>query len=1313
MKNQGLFSTLFIDEIKEDIDLDDMGQGRMATLAQAWRECNQGSIEDLWESFIKQAVGYLEFVPPSAPTTPGIFPLYEDWGFMNCISVLCLVDPKGDLDDMRVGHFWIGKLIAVLKKRNLNWGILTDGRQWRLYSLKTAKPYEDYVELPLVDALKSSDEPEYALFEHFFYRDVFVPEPPDEGESDAAEESATIKGLYKCRLDRDRERSEEILEEDVKSPLLYQVDEVLQYICNGLIADTRRKGDEYTEDERQEIFESAVKLLYRCLFLFYAESRHLLPSDTEKTEAYEEGFSIYALCREAHNFHWGKRSDHGEYDLWQHLKGLTSAVNDGDSEYGIMGYDGGLFDDEKETFLGNHRLRNDFIARALYLLAYVEPYNSNPEEEYEIPYEDLEIRHLGELYENILEFNVLLAEMDMVRVQTNKGPKILPRTEVEQLASDRVIKRGDVYFGETALERKQTGSYYTPEPLVHFLNQKVIIQPLRERFEADFRDRFGQFLETATTGFDNSTRNGAVQSAVALVERFVSGIILDFKACDPAMGSGHFLVNAANQMTDLIVEFLTEIPGSEDFESKIDCEPNYWRRLITRHCLYGVDLNPLAVHLARLSLWLNSFACEHKLTFLDHQLRCGNSLIGIRSIKQLEEMPKRRRDGKGKKSLQTLLFDYDDLTNILAEAARGVSSITKIDEDDTDSQRAIIEEVEENTSSLHQLADLYTFFLMDTTIPQDKYKAIFESLARGKSINDPDHAEIWKMVEISSDGHCFFHWPLEFPGVFGNVGRLGFSAVIGNPPWDVIKANSLEFFSGYDPYFRTYKKQQADRISRDLLRNRQSIADKWKAYCDRIQAQNFYFREPLCYDALGNGDLNTFKIFLEQFFKLSQETGIIGIIVPSGIYTDQGCKPLRELFFNQSCIKFLYCFENREAIFNIHRSFKFVIFAAQKGEKTEHFRSAFMKLDPRRLPEIETNALDMNIEQIERFSPSTLSIFEFNSQIEVDISRKIYTEHSLLGDKVDQNLWHIDFHREFHMSDDSDIFNSNGLGLPLYEGKCIWQFDSHFCPPTYNVDESLGRKRILRKKLDKGQTLDYQKYRLVYRKIARNTDERTLISSIIAEDTFTGENLTTCKDLFDEGTLLFVCGIFNSLTQDFILRLRVTAAVNMYHIQQVPLPRLKTDDHIRNCIIARSARLLCTHSDYGLLWNRAFAVDWTSSSFWYPALGGMDYGPEHEREIRYQLSDSAKILPPEWNPECGVYDRLPDRRDSGTRAQFRAEIDAYIAHLYGLNRDDFVYILDSFPVLEKKEKKLFGEFMSKRKCLEEYDRLKPVIEGMK
>jgi len=1300
MKNNGLFSTLFIEELKEGVELDDAAKGRMATLAQTWRTRKMDSAESVWDTFLKQAVSYLQFVPPTHPDAPCVYSLYEEWGYSECIAILYLVKPGGDIDDTAVGRFYPAKLLAQLRSQKLNWGILTDGARWRLYSTKSARPHEDYVELPLAEALEGNDEAEYGLFERFFHKDSFVPEKQEgEAESTKKDEAA---GVYKCRLDLDREQSETILGELVKAPFLYQVDEVLQYLCNGFIHDTPKKGDEYTEEERAEIFESAVKLLYRCLFLFYAEARRLLPSDAEKADVYQR-HSIRALCHEARKFRWGKRKDFEHYDLWKHLKGLVSAVNDGDPEYGIMGYNGGLFDDSEEKFLGEHQLRNDFLARALYLMAYVEPF-SDEDDEYEIPYEDLEVRHLGELYENILEYTVMLADADRIRRRMKKGVELLLASQTKRQQGDTFIRKGDVFFGESAFERKQTGSYYTPESLVRFLNQKTIIQPLIEKFEKAYRKRFNEFLTQAVKGHDPQTRRGAAHSAAALVERFVQEEVLKFKACDLAMGSGHFLVDAANQMAGLVVALLEEIPDVPGLRVSITSQPNAWRRLITRHCLYGVDLNPLAVNLAKLSLWLNCFASDHRLTFLDHHLRQGNSLIGIRSLTQLKKVPKRKKDGK-KEGTHPLLFDYDAFSNVLQQASKTVSSITSMMEDDTERQKTAFERAyDEARKRVKPLADLYTAYLMDGDIASDTYHVLLHALAKakpGSAPNDPRLRDTLDRVTDLARRHHHFHLPLEFPDVFGSDDSIGFTATVGNPPWDIVKPNSQEFFSNYDPAFRSYEKQEANRVAARLMKDNPAIADKWQEYGNGFDEQSTYLKEPESYAALGKGDINTFKLFLERFFTALATGGHMGIVVPSGIYTDEGCLPLRKLFFDHSQVQFLYCFENRNGIFGIHRSYKFVLFGTDKGGKTSQFKTAFMEHDPERLPAIEANALRMAVGQVKKFSPSTLSVMEFNSQEEIALTSKLYGEWPLLGEEQ-ENTWNVKFSSELHMTNDSHLFVESGditdpcKFVRLYEGKQIWLLTDTFAEPIRFV-----AKQDIRHLSSVSST------RVAYRALAASTNERTLIATVIPAGAPAGHSINVCP--LPEEDCCFLAAILSSLVVDWVIRRKVTTNLTMFYLYQLPVPRTKIPEDIRSGLVARAARLVCCRSDFAEVWSRLSSGDWRRPDFWYPSRAKLDYGPRNEQKSRQSLRESARTLSDKWTSSYGLYDRLPDSRDTGDRAQVRAEIDAYVAHLYGLSRDDFADILDTFPVLRRKEEQAFGEFMSKRKCLEEYDRLAQVL----
>ncbi len=1302
MKNAGMFSALFINSLRKKVSMDDAASGRMTVLAHSLQMYEISDSDDVWNAFLKQAVSYLEFVPPPRRRERRLFPLYEDWKCNNCVSVLIAAPGNSDLDSYDVGQFYPGKLIRELRKRSLSWGILTNGKLWRLYSARSSRPFEDYVELDLSSTLKENDETEYALFEHFFHRDSFVSD----------EEKNTE--LPSCRLHADRRASEGMLDELVKKPFLAQVDEVLRCICNGFISDTRKPGEEYTEENCREIFESAVTLIYRTLFLFYAESRRLLPSDPEKADLYWR-HSIRALCEESLKFRWGERRDNNEYDLWQHLKELTVAVNNGDPEYGIMGYNGGLFDDEEERFLRDHRLRNDFLSRALYLLAYVDPRDNNKNREYAIPYEDLEIRHLGGLYENILEYTVLVADADRIRRQTGKGIEIMLAEGQTKRRGDSIIKKGEVYFGESSLERKQTGSYYTPESLIRFLNEKSIVVPLMERFEAAYRERFNAFKQEALESIDPGTRRGAAQAGAELVSRFAEEELLSYTVCDPAMGSGHFLVDATNQMAGIVITLLAELPHVAGMSSAISNNPNFWRRRVTRRCIYGVDLNLLAVNLAKLSLWLNCFASDHKLTFLDHHVRCGNSLIGIRNVKNLRQIPKRGNDRKNKKNDEgDSLFNVDDLSAALTEAAGGIAGIARINEDDTDRQRESLREAEKTLARVRPLADIYTAYVMNPTILLDEYRQLFTKLASGEDASSSlnlELSEIYRQARELSARHNYFHWPLVFPNVFGSEGSGGFNATVGNPPWDVLQANTQEFYVNYDPQFRKYKKQDALQSIRDLHLQYPSLSEHWIAYQKGFQESATFCKEPAVYRSLINGKINLYKAFLERFFQLLSAGGRMGLIVPSGIYTDKGCQPLRELFFERSSVEFLYGFENRyPMVFNsVDSRLKFVLFGARRGGTTERFRCAFMEHDPERLPFIDRNALHTNIEQVRRFSPNTLSIMEFKNQRDIDVTTKIYGNWPLLGEKI-EGTWNARFRQELNMTSDSHLFKTTPTEHPLYEGKMIWHFDSEFAPPQYWLD----RKEVT---ASLGETAyEGEHYRVGFRNIAMGTNERTLIATLIPPRCWSGNSLSMISpreshqlsDRPNEFVSMYLAAVLSSLVVDFIIRQKVTSNMSFFYMKTLPVPRKFTtvSGDIARAIVARSARLIATSAKYANIWRALFREEWSRPEFWYSAeLPQNTYGPAHEQEIRERIQRNAIKLTNTWEPHCGVHERRHDRRDTGDRAQLRAEIDAYAAHLYELSREDFTHILDTFSVLKNKEIKAFGEYITRRKCLEEYERM--------
>jgi len=599
---------------------------------------------------------------------------------------------------------------------------------------------------------------------------------------------------------------------------------------------------------------------------------------------------------------------------------------------------------------------------------------------------------------------------------------------------------------------------------------------------------------------------------------------------------------------------------------------------------------------------------------------------------------------------------------------------------------------------------------MDSSITEDQYRSLFKHFIQGKydrQTNNLDLNEVWNKVKKYRSNHQFFHWVLNFPSIFGPNGNCGFNAAVGNPPWDKIKPNSQEFFSTYDSCFRKYKKQEANRISKTLMKNNLKIKSKWEEYCGTFHEQNFYFKEQLNYRALGQGDINTYKLFLEKFYIIIQECGYIGIIVPSGIYTDKGCNLLRKLFFNKTRIELLYCFENRwPAIFNsVDGRFKFVLFCTQKHNATDMFKGAFMEHDPERLPVIDLSALKINVNDIKKFSPVSLNIMEFKNQKEIDIASYLFRNSHFFGDYL-QNKWDTAFQREFHMTDDSSLFISsidevdNNNFIPFLEGKQFWILTNAYGKQNYWMSHEDAQIKPTT-----------QTNRVVYRVVSASTNERTFIPTVIPASIPTGNTVNVCP--LPKSKVIIVAAITSSFVWDWIIRIKVTTSLNKYIIDQMPIIDLDGTDNkinkITSSILVRGARLVCTSKFYSTIWKESYVEKWNLPDFWYPNKANIRYGPIHEQEIRIRIQDESSQLTPKWVISCGVYDQLPDQRDTGDRAQLRAEIDAYVAHLYGLSREDFSYILDTFPVLKRKEKAAFGEFMSKRKCLEEYDRIATIL----
>ena len=356
------------------------------------------------------------------------------------------------------------------------------------------------------------------------------------------------------------------------------------------------------------------------------------------------------------------------------------------------------------------------------------------------------------------------------------------------------------------------------------------------------------------------------------------------------------------------------------------------------------------------------------------------------------------------------------------------------------------------------------------------------------------------------------------------------------------------------------------------------------------------------------------------------------------------------MLFEKSLITGLFCFENSNEIFeNVHRSFKFVVLTYKKGEVTKYFPARFMRHDVAELERFPANdEILISVGLVKKLSPDSLSIMEFKNEMDIKIAKKML-KWPLLSEDV-EGKWKLSLSAEFHMTNDSYLFKTEpGKGrLPLYEGKMIWQFESKYSEPRYWIDEKQGRKALCGKEADSKEFFDYQNIRLGFRDVTANTNERTLIASLIPGNCFAGNTLVFAKEPVNRKILLFIVAIFDSFCIDSMIRQKITNHCNFFYMFQLPVPRLTHGDKWFDEIVSRAARLICTTPEFDELWDEVSkTIDLTSG----PSSAGRG-------------EKAGK----------GVTDPVE-------RAKLRAELDGMIAHLYELTEEEFSYILTTFPLV--------------------------------
>ena len=825
------------------------------------------------------------------------------------------------------------------------------------------------------------------------------------------------------------------------------------------------------------------------------------------------------------------------------------------------------------------------------------------------------------------------------------------------------------YIFEKYINQKAFGAYYTRPEITSYLADRSIHKLILERVHEPAIPE----LKLKEIKFDTVADLLARMDARTAL-KLVNDVLPSITILDPAVGSGAFLVAALKSLINVYYAVVgrAELGASAELQNWLRTiqkdHPSvgyYIKRRIVTDNLHGVDIMEEACEIAKLRLFLAMVSSVRKvgdlepLPNIDFNILPGNSLVGLMRVDEVEFNQKNTQMGLftevKPQPFAELVTTKNRKLNTYRHSAEEVGKHVNL----RDLRDDIDKEMRNANSVMNELMR-DQFEKLGVKFEQATWDAKKNDL--GKPVKRPiERADI--------DAQTPFHWGYVFDDIVQRRG--GFDIVLANPPWEVFQTDEKEFFQQYDSAIQKNKLRIEDWNKQfDKHMGSEEIRAAWLDYVSRFPHMARWYKKSPDYASQTSIKINLYLLFVERCFYLLRPGGHCGIVIPSGIYTDLGTKGLRELLFEQTQIEGLFCFENRKEIFEgVHRSFKFVVLTFEKsavprlqqagernasappddllapqaietagGSNTTRFPAAFMRHDVAELERFPAEgALWLDVELIKRLSPDSYSVMEFKSTLDVQIAEKML-KFPLLGERI-EGAWNLKLAQEFNMTTDSHLFKTEpGPGrLPLFTGKMFNQYERTQMHSGYWIEQADGRRTLAGVRGDANLPMDFEGYRWLHRRIARNTDTRTLIATITPPLVFTEVNSTTAKVLetgFTNAQQLYWTGISNSFTLDWFLRQSVTTTLNMFFIYQCPVPRLTELDSGFHAIAHRASRLICTTPEF---------------------------------------DDLAKAV--------GLESHRNGATDLIERSRLRAELDGLVAHLYGLTEDEFAHILSTFPLV--------------------------------
>ncbi len=1192
----------------------------------------------------------------------------------------------------------------------LRWGILTNGTKWRLYWAGAGSVSEEFLEIDLGRVLGLDGTDLFAnaaardhwlrVFAVMFGRDAFVRDGADD--KSFHERARAAAAFYEERVAASLSRL-----------VFEQVFPDLATAIAGAAPDAPLSA----------VRDASLVLLYRLLFLLYAEDRNLLPVGDRRYDDY----ALRPLRIDV-----GERVTRGDAlsasasRIWGHVADLSRIIDRGDPSIGIPPYNGGLFSGDLvagggAALLDAVRVPDSVMAPALDALSFE---RSTGSRRY-INYRDLSVQQLGSIYERLLEFELVRGEAGTLVVRPN------------------------------LFARKNSGSYYTPDALVRLI--------LDETLEPLIAERLGGF-RSALEGLN--PRDAEDYRRRALRDADPASAILALRVCDPAMGSGHFLVGLVDTLADHVLDAMAEAavlaadlayvsPLADTIENiratilrnaraaswtideaQLD-DRHIVRRMVLKRCVYGVDKNPMAVELAKVALWLHTFTVGAPLSFIDHHLRAGDSLFGLWVRDAIDKAAKlggellwnealkdAQRQARAMKTIE-LATDAE-----IAEAHRSAEMWT-----DVEFQTGPLDAFVSFMHALDWLRPLAAEIGLVRLWLDGQFGDPL-AIARGKAQPfavraKPAEAEAFADLVTRARAliaeERFLNWQISFPGVWDNWASAeregGFDAVVGNPPWDRFEFEEVPWFEARD---RTIALEPSGAKRKERIKALQAADNPlWAEYrhaAERLLTATRIVRAGNIYSRLNVGKLNLFKLFVERAFQLVKPTGIVGMLMPSGIAGDHSSSGFFRSISTRGHLKAFYDFENRRSRYGLQPFFPDVDtrfkFSSLIASPQRTFKAASCGFFLQATSEIADpdRAFPITAQQFAIVNPNTGTAPIFRSRRDMALTTDIYGRLPVLVDRsvsTPVEAWPVRYWQMINMTSDSHLFRTRaeleeregawhiggnrfhsrtGEWVPLYEGKMVQAFDHRAASIFVNAANANRPAQPLPATLaqhsDPAWIADPQfwtqvplgpgqhAYTLGFKDVTAPTNVRSMIAAIVPSGV-AGNTLPLIEvdpevGKPDAARLALLVANLNATIYDFIARQKIQGNhLNWFIVEQLPVVPP-----------AAYARAFGPKSAADIVREAVLELSYTAH----------DLAP-FARDMGHVDADGAVLPPFAW--------------DEDRRLRLRAKLDALYFILYGIadaadparSRDDMRYIYSTFPIVEREETARWGRYRSRDLCL--------------